>query len=261
MNRCARGGMTLLEVVLALGLATVIITGAWSMYAFLLDARRGLADGSAEAMAERLVMDAIAEDLRSANASRFLQMGLNGGGGRITFVRAAEPSPAVWVPAAVDQTPPPPESDLRMIGYELRIARDEDGREILDEEGNRVVLGLQRRVQKVLTAPNVEEGERFEEVQQVQATLLTSRFKFLRFRFYTGQQWVGRWSGGDLPRAVRVILGRRPLGDDEDLEAYLLEEPTLQRVVYLPVAEGAAAGPAGGARPGPDADADEEFRP
>ena len=248
-------GFTLLEVVLSISLVLGMMGGLLAFQSYALDVRKAVGEDARRIAAGRRVMDRMTAELRGASTSPFLGIGLRGQADQMQFITAAVPGAGSWIEPEPDADPIPPEHDLRLVGYRLRTATDEQGRPLLDEDGNVVIEGLDRTSQKLLTAPRVEEGETLAEVQQIEVSLVAPQFKFLRFRYWTGDTWIGAWSGGDLPQAVEITLGVEPLPAEVDVEEYLQAHETLRRVVYLPAAakpkEGAvrrrgAAGSGGG---------------
>jgi len=237
-----RSGLTLLEVVLAISLVLAMMGAVYAFYFYAMDVRKAVGDHAREACAERLIMDRTSAELRAARSFRFLQIGMVGRGDEMQFITARVPSPAVWVTPEPGEDPVPPEHDLQLVGYRLRIPKDDQGVALRDEEGNIIIEGLERTCQKVLTAPRVEEGETFQEVQQVEVSLLSPHIKFLNLSYWTGDAWTGGWQGGDLPVAVRITMGTDPLGEEMDVEEYLETHETFERVVYLPAAAKAAPG-------------------
>jgi len=234
MLRQAHRGFTLLEVMLAIALLVGFMGGLLGFYSYATDLRQRVGEQAGDLAAKRLVMDRITTELRGANVSRFLRIGLTGKSDRMQFIAASLPGAAIWVEAKTGEDPIPREHDLRLIGYSLQIPTDDNGEPLRDEDGEIIINGLERTVQKLLTAPNVEEGETFDEVQQIQRSLLAPQFKFLSFRYWTGDTWLDSWRGGDLPLAVEVALGAEPLPEDMEIEDYLETYPTSRRVVYLP---------------------------
>ena len=65
---------------------------------------------------------------------------------------------------------------------------------------------------------------------------LSARIKFLNFRYWKGDTWIASWEGGDLPSAVEITMGTRPLPEEMEVEDYLETHETFRQVVYLPAA-------------------------
>ena len=153
MARSSRA-FTLIEVVLAVGLTMGIVLAALAFYQQIIDTRQAFGDRLQTAevtAARRTVMDHMTDDLRSAIVYRFLQMGLTGGPDGMQFMVAGLPGQDIWATGEPTDNPPEPQEDVRIIGWRLRI--DEDA-----NTGDEVIEGIERTVQKVITAQNVEEG-------------------------------------------------------------------------------------------------------
>ncbi|MGC9453924.1 MAG: hypothetical protein ACP5HU_03590 [Phycisphaerae bacterium] len=217
-SRRGRAGLTLLEVILALGLTVGLagaVMGFYHQSASLRESLLGQVDFIA---AERAFMDLITSELRSVEKHRATGMALEGGEMELRMVTASLPGPAVWVAGSLTEQPPPAEQELRLVGY--RVCESED------ETGELRVCGLERTEQRRITAQSAEEGE------EIDVELLTGRIRFLRLRYWDGSAWITAWSGSDLPVAVEVTVGRRPLPQDTTPEEYPYE--TFTRVVYVP---------------------------
>ncbi len=230
-----RRGLTLLEVILAMVLLAGLMLTLFAFHLEAKDVRRRVGELASEVTGEQLVMERMAGELRSACTFPFLSGALQGAGDSVRFLCSQVPSARVWLEDAPDRPAPAREVDVRIVSYRLRIPRDEQGAPLRDEEGNVIVQGLERTSQSMLTAPRVEEGEVLGDVQQVEVGFLTPHVKFLALEYYTGDAWVKSWQGEDLPRAVRVTLGRSPLPEGMAVEDYLEQHETSQRVVALSV--------------------------
>jgi hypothetical protein len=220
-----------MEVVLAVALTVGLMAAALAFYQHVVKARDNFTNQLRTAQAtaaQRRVMDRITDDLRSALVFRFLQMGLSGQPMQMSFTTAALPGPGVWATQDMTDRPIPPQHDIRIVGYRLRISENEDGEEVVE--------GLERTIQQVLTAPVVEEG------QEIQAALIAPQFKFVAFYYWDRQasEWVNSWEGGNLPPAVEIVLGIEPLPETLEPEDYPYE--TYRRMVYLPGVAPAASG-------------------
>jgi len=224
IRRRAQPGFTLLEVVLAVTLSLALMAAILTFYRQAAHVREAVLDEARLVAAERLVMSRVTEELRGALVYPFVGLGLDGGIDQMRFSSAVLPGPAAWVVTKMtDQAPPPPERDVQIVGYRLRIVEDEMGQPVIE--------GLERTCQRVLTARVTEEG------QNIEATLLSDGIKFLRLRYWDGNAWVDSWGGGDLPGAVEIALGQEPLPEGVDPLQY--PYPTFRRVIYVP--EGAKA--------------------
>jgi hypothetical protein len=218
-----RSGMTLIEVIVAVALTIGIMVGAIEFYRHVLDVREQLTGQFHQAQrtsARRAVMDRMTDELRSSMVFPFLQLGLSGQATEVQFVTASVPGAGTWAVTNITDQAPERESDMRIVGYRLRVVQDANGQDRID--------GLERTEQKTMTAEVVEEGE------EIQGTLIAPQFKFIAFRYWDnqGSQWVTSWGGASLPMAVEIVLGAEPLPDDLPPEDY--PYATYRRVVYVP---------------------------
>lgn len=225
---------TLVEMVLAVALMLGLVGSVLGFYRHVSDVRVRLRTQAGALAAERLVMDRITGDLRAAMG---FPVRLRGSPHSISFISTSLPGAAAWAVRKSTEEPIPPEHDLQLVGY--RLATEED------EEGYEVIVGLERTCQKIIAAPDVEEGE------EISVALLTGRFKFLYLRYWEGSTWQESWSDSGLPQAVEINLGFEPLPEDTDPEEY--EHEVFRRVVYVPGAKKTGGsriirGPGGGSR-------------
>lgn len=225
---------TLVEVVLAVTLALGLAGGVLAFYRHVSDIRRRVRAQAEQLAAERLVMDRITAELRAAMG---FPVRLRGSADAVSFVSATLPGAAAWAVRKSTEEPIPPEHDLQLVGYRLGKAED--------EEGNVFITGLERTCQKIIAAPEVEEGD------EISVALLTGRIKFLYLRYWEGSTWLETWSGGGLPLAVEINLGFDPLPEDTEPAKY--EHEVFRRVVHVPGGRKAGGtriigGPGGGRR-------------
>jgi len=204
-------GVTLLEAVLAISLAVVLIALVYAYYRTTLHARDTLNEFNRTTLAQRRVLEMMAEDLRSTLPFSTLQTGLQGSAEEFTIPRAVLPPLSLFLSDAATPEPEvdrslPPSNDVQLVGYE---------------------------------------GE------DVKAVLLSERVRFLHVTYWDGEageegQWVDSWSSLEPPAAVRIELGLEPLEEDVSPEEY--PHPTMWRVVDIPARAIALSGGRGGGR-------------
>lgn len=213
-----RAGLTLLEVILALALTVGTAGAVMGFYHQSASLREKLLTDVDFVAAQRAFMDLITAELRAAGRHRATGMALEGGEMRMQLVTNTLPGPAVWAAVNITEQVPPAERELRLVGY--RVCEGED------ETDQPTVYGIERTEQRRLTAQVAEEGG------EISVELLAEHIRFLRFRYWDGSTWITAWSGGDLPVAVEVTVGRQALPRDTTPENYPYE--TFTRVVYVP---------------------------
>lgn len=254
--RCAgrRGGFTLIEAILAIVLVAGLMMALFAMYTHAMDVRDAVMARSSQAAANRRVMDRLTNELRSAmvypllhedpdTGESWMTTGVIGGVGEISFVTARLPGPAAWVVRNMTEQPVPPEPDVELVTYRVRWSEAEDDPE--------PVKGLERVSRKVLASRADEDN--------ATSVLLSPQVKFVMFRYFNGEEYVGTWESNDLPLAVEIILGSEPLPADvepEDLVDVSLDEfraiypySVQRRVIFVPGGLKAMGGPVQG-RPG-----------
>jgi type II secretory pathway component PulJ len=218
---------TLLEVVIALGLSIGAIGASLGFYHHVMAVRSNIMQRADELSSERLVMTRLTNELRGSIFSPMLQIGLQGQSGQMKYVTTVLPSQAIWTDRSPTDPQPVPQYDLQVVSYRLRNATDDMGRPMMDEQGNTIVIGLERTAQKTFSSIASEGAE-------ISVTLLSPNVKFISFRYFDGGNWRSAWSGSDLPLAVEVTIGRTVLPEGMTAEEYPQYYETSKRVVYLP---------------------------
>lgn len=220
-----RGAFTLLEVILAISLALGIVGSLLGFYNYVARIRGTIMDDVQMASSQRLVMERLTDEIRGAMVYSSLGMGLQGQADRLNFITARVPGPAVWVKPDITEQSYPPEQDIQLVSYRLRIPTDEQGRPLTDDQGNIIVEGLERTCQKLMSAM-AQEGK------EISVGLLTPYMKFLSLRYWDGANWTEGWAGGDLPLAVEITLGRQPLPQGFTPDTYPYD--VQRRLIYVP---------------------------
>jgi len=228
-NRRAGAGFTLLEVVLAIGLIVGLMGSAIWFTRHMSNARDKINTKAQEIVSRRSLMQRMTRELRCAMSMPRLGLGIAGEADYMAFVTTTVPGRSVWVDRNVLDQPVPPETDIQLITYRQAIREDEDGEEY--------VVGIERTCQKLLDAPEAEEGE------NIQVALLTDKLKYLRFAYYDGEEWTRTWTADrGLPLAVEITLGDEPVyedeltameSEDEEIEEYLGQAS--KRMIHLPL--------------------------
>ena len=222
-------GLTLLEVILALVLTLGMMTGVLSFYRHVLTARAGVVRDVEAVMSDRIAMDRMTDELRGSMVYPFLGFGMEGQVNQIKMISVSLPGPAAWAVRQTTEDPIPPEVDMQMVGYRLRVTEHEDGEVTLD--------GLERTCQKILSAREAEEGE------EIETQLVSDHIRFVRFRYWMEDDWVETWTEGGLPLAVEIVIGADPLPEEIEPQDYETEFDFRRRIVFIPAAEAKASGP------------------
>jgi len=220
-NTCrARRGFTLIEVVLAVSLSLALVVAILAFYKQVTDVRAVVRAEAQIISDEQTIMGLMTQDLRSALVSALAALAIDGGAsGQVRMATASLPGGISWVvqqATATEQYPPQP--DVQIVGYRLRVEED--------DQGQPVITGLERTCQRTPTLRTAEEGV------DIQVTLLSSGMRFLYLRYWDGAAWQESWTTGDLPGAVEITLGREPLPDGSDPAEY--PHSVYRRVVCVP---------------------------
>jgi type II secretory pathway component PulJ len=233
MNRRARA-FTLLEVLLAIGLASGLLGALFAFCNYAMNCRALVVKRIEFVTAERGVMDHLTNELRSAMVYPFLNIGMTSDGNTMSFISSCLPGPGAWAMPKVDEMPPPPEQDMQMMTYRLRV----------DEETGEAT-GLERACQKILSSESATAG--------IETQLVSSQIRFIKFRFFDGEIWRDAWrdseqqEDGDtpaalLPVAVEIILGGEPVPSGTTVDDYMKTSTFCRRVVFVPSGGAASAG-------------------
>jgi len=250
-----RKAFTLLEVVLSIALTVVLMSGVFSFYLTVLRSRDAGREAMRDAKLNYAILSQIAREIRQVTPIVPGDgIGFRGDRRWMTVVYTVVPDRQAFeeYDLAVDK-PPPAQSDLRRVSYQLLW--DE---ELEDEEGVRICHGLWRTEQRTFD-PNPQfivesddEDTTFEEDEEAdrpeaKGELIAPEIKYVEFEYFDGAEWRDRWQfaaeqaeddleGGDigstgdpgtsgkvedentyaLPQAVRITIGRERVSPEED---------------------------------------------
>ena len=228
-RRGGTAGFTLIEVVLAVALIVSLMGSAIWFTDHIASAREKINNKTLEIVSRRSLMRRITAELRCAMSMPRLGLGIAGEADYIAFVTTSVPGRSAWVERNILDQPIPPETDIRLVTYRQAIRED--------EEGNEYVAGIERTCQKLLDAPEAEEGE------NIRVVVLTEKLKYLRLAYYDGKSWAKVWTADQgLPLAIEVTLGDEPVYEDEltameteDEEPEDYPGQASKRLIYLPL--------------------------
>jgi type II secretory pathway component PulJ len=217
---------TLVEVILAIGIAAGLLVVAISFYQRSAELRTELLDESSKLATVRLLMDRMSGDLRTAFAEP--RQGFSGSSEHLTFVHAGSPT-------AMNIT----EGALKLVTYGV----------VTNLEGtNTSVIGFDRTEQPLIemrastsTATSTNDLVSFNgamdptQMTNVVVEPLTRTIRYVQFRYFDGAQWRDVWDGVDLPVGVEVTFGFEPYPAEED-EMFESVYPyeVFRRVIFLP---------------------------
>jgi hypothetical protein len=240
-TRAGARAFTLVEVILAIGIAVGLLVVALVFYQQAANLRGELIDQAEKISALRLIFDRISADLRTAFPQPHIGFSGTIDSMNLTIARAPElipggPNPVVG-----------PASDLRRITYMLTAAL---------EGTNFVITGLDRTEEPLLPRSSMAPSSSGSLLTDATTTAsagstvapgptprpgaaslapsepLADTVRFVRFRYWDGAAWLEAWDAPELPMAVEISLGLEPLPENELPEAYPYE--LFRRVVRLP---------------------------
>lgn len=231
-RRCR--ALTLLELLLALGLMTLVSLLLFSFYDQVLRTREVAKQKVSAGFLARTVAHQIADEIRSANGFMPGKPGVTGKKRIISIQTVVLPDKKVFKQLGLDDKPPPAECDIRQVDYYLAYDADDENHEYADGVTGRAPLGLVRREVRTLNQTTLMETDE----KSVHLDLVSKELKYVRFRYYDGVDWVDRWDiglqpegqlGNSLPQAVEITVGYKEVpppeiedeadkANDEDVE-------------------------------------------
>ena len=223
---------TLVEVILAIAIATGILVVALYFYAQAVDLRSRLLEETDRISSIRLFYDRVTSDLRAAFAQP--QAGFTGDSTSMRFVVAGVPARSTFTTTAWTRSLVFP-SDLGVVTYGTRGAADGT---------NTVVLGITRTEDPLLdtmpvsgpTTNSPAAGPGADAAASGASEPWIDTVHFLQLAYWDGTGWADRWDSSSLPVAVDVSVGVEPLPPDTDPLDYPYE--LYRRVIYLPGSRG-----------------------
>lgn len=258
----ASAGFSLLEVILAIGIAVGLMVVVLYFHQQAAELRAQAVAESGKIREARLVMQKLNDELRlifqHEKANSF-----SGNSNSIQFVATHLPERSQWGGAEMGRATRP-ESDLILVRYvggptrsngfyrsaqalitirdpnvdpamdEFEALEDEEMTEDEDEgEGAETDDGGSEDEDE--NENEEEEGDADESGGAVetlaQPQMLTKNIRFSRFRFWGGEEWLDDWSGKALPPAIEITLGFEPLPEMTEPDDYPHE--VFRRVIYL----------------------------
>ena len=253
-RRTNRRAMTLVELLLALGLITMVSAMMFMFYNATLRKRAQGTRLMTDSQLARIIAMKIADDVRSVNGFvPDIGPGISGDDRLLTVETIVLPDKEVSLRRSIRDRPLPAQCDIRRVQYYLAYDEDETY-EYPDGTEASAPLGLVRREIRTLYQTALFENR----ADAVDLDLLAPEMKYVRFRYFDGVDWVDRWDigkeiegrmGNSLPQAVEITVGYKELPpkeeeeDPEERSDLTLSEPepydraTYTVVVRLPQAD------------------------
>lgn len=209
-------GFTLVEVILAIGIAVGLLVAAVWFYRQAAEYRNQLLNASERLATIRLVTDQLANDLRTVQADG--RHAFTGDSNVLQFAKSVFPQPSGT-----------PESDLHRVSY----------RAIINSSGtNSAVTGVTREEEPLMDTPVSVAGSsnptpfaETEVTNRVEVPM-TDAIRHLSFRYWDGSVWRDTWNSFDPPPGVEVTLASEPLGLDPGVVDTDVDR--FRRVIVIP---------------------------
>lgn len=213
---------TLLEVVLAILIASGILVVALYFYQQATSLRSQLLQETERIATARLVMEKMTSELRTTPQGSSARTTLSGGSNFIRFLKTDLPPRSGWSGAALGRATSP-ETDLKWVSYRLESADPTNTTGVSRSE--EPVLGTRR-----LPLPAADFLLESTNNVSTNALLLAEQIRWLSFRYWNGNEWQDSWTAMELPSGVEISLAAEPpLEMDTNAPAGLF-----RRVIYLP---------------------------
>lgn len=239
----SKQAFTLVEVVLAIMIICGIMTVLLYFYQRAAELRQDVLQETEFISVGRLLMEQITTELRAARVVEEEFFALDGTSNSIRFVCTTLPGITRWLVDTNEPSPGGGATDLKEVYYGLAGGTNASG-----------AIGIERKESFLLSALQGSETNLVETTNESALFLeppltgtndasltnfvsalappLTTKIKFLQFRYWDGTEWVESWSGLQLPAGVEISIGREAMPIDSEVEGYPYE--FFRRTVFLP---------------------------
>jgi len=212
----ARGAFTLIEVVLAIGIAIGIMLVLLFFYNQAANLRAQLMQEAERLSTVRLLMDRITMELRTSRPHAFFEATFIGDTNFMQFPRTELVSDAAW---KTGERVSSAQTDLRLVRYSM----------ITDTNA---AAGLYREEEPLVETRTVRSASPTVDVAPPKPPEpLSEEVRYLHFRYWDGAKWLESWNGTKMPFGVEISLGFEPPVADEQGN---ISGEVFRRVVYLP---------------------------
>lgn len=235
--RVLQSGFTLLEVILALSIVSVVSGIMYWFFWNTVSVTDREASQSRDVQLVRAVLDRLVREIRQSNglAANHYGAGIIGRkdprlGSAISINTVVLPDKNLMYPRSITDQQDVGQFDLQEVKY--YIGWDEEN---TDEDGEPRPLGLIRRVSKTFLREVVIEGDEEgdagdkETTVAVKEELYAPEIKYIEFKYFDGTSWWDDWEvtqGNSLPQIIRVTVGFEPVPPSE-AEANFMEDDFL----------------------------------
>ena len=247
-----RTAFTLLEVLLAVVIATGLLSTAMYFYQKSSRFRSDLILETERIASARLILNRMSTELRSTLHHPVRNIGFKGGSNWVEFLKTEIPSEASWAMSTENSSSSAyPEAGYRLIRYELAMKNVIDTG--LDNTANREMIenlnldnnsggapggdfpslkqgdAIDRTERRLLTAKASTNSLATVRIEPVR---ITDQLKYMQLRYLNNGNWAENWGGPNPPAGIEISLGIDPLSVTNLLEEYT--NHVYRRIVRIP---------------------------
>ena len=247
-----RTAFTLLEVLLAVVIATGLLSTAMYFYQKSSRFRSDLILETERIASARLILNRMSTELRSTLHHPVRNIGFKGGSNWVEFLKTEIPSEASWAMSTENiSSSAYPEAGYRLIRYELAMKNVIDTG--LDNTANREMienLNLDNNsdVAPGGDFPSLKQGDAIDRTERrlltakastnslatvrIEPVRITDQLKYMQLRYLNNGNWAENWGGPNPPAGIEISLGIDPLAVTNLLEEYT--NHVYRRIVRIP---------------------------
>ena len=247
-----RTAFTLLEVLLAVVIATGLLSTAMYFYQKSSRFRSDLILETERIASARLILNRMSSELRSTLHHPVRNIGFQGGSNWVEFLKTEIPSEASWAMSTENSSSSAyPEAGYRLIRYELAMKNVIDTG--LDNAANREMienLNLDNNSDGAPGGdfPSLKQGDAIDRTERrlltakastnslatvrIEPVRITDQLKYMQLRYFNNGNWAENWGGPNPPAGIEISLGIDPLSVTNLLEEYT--NHVYRRIVLIP---------------------------
>tara|TARA_B100000519_G_scaffold42297_1_gene32698 strand:+ start:350 stop:1201 length:852 start_codon:yes stop_codon:yes gene_type:complete len=247
-----RTAFTLLEVLLAVVIATGLLSTAMYFYQKSSRFRSDLILETERIASARLILNRMSTELRSTLHHPVRNIGFKGGSNWVEFLKTEIPSEASWAMSTeISSSSAYPEAGYRLIRYELAMKNVIDTG--LDNAANREMienLNLDNNSDGAPGGdfPSLKQGDAIDRTERrlltakastnslatvrIEPVRITDQLKYMQLRYLNNGNWAENWGGPNPPAGIEISLGIDPLSVTNLLEEYT--NHVYRRIVRIP---------------------------
>ena len=247
-----RTAFTLLEVLLAVVIATGLLSTAMYFYQKSSRFRSDLILETERIASARLILNRMSTELRSTLHHPVRNIGFKGGSNWVEFLKTEIPSEASWAMSTENSSSSAyPEAGYRLIRYELAMKNVIDTG--LDNTANHEMienLNLDNNsdVAPGDDFPSLKQGDAIDRTERrlltakastnslatvrIEPVRITDQLKYMQLRYLNNGNWAENWGGPNPPAGIEISLGIDPLSVTNLLEEYT--NHVYRRIVRIP---------------------------